>query len=551
MNITIQYNWYTVKIISCPSRRCGYAISNDITNVLFIISEDIVKGKNIIPGCTAQIQYNENDLKDIKNVPSCFYDNNYMYHVDKIINIQYMQKHPILLGRLCLSSKILYGANSRNMLIYECQSENNEYPTYIVASKLPRKGIDYYIRFKPLEWNTDNIKMKGECVEILGPINQVDYIEIVQYKFNMCIKSPKMFIETTNLYNPIYKAELISIDPCSCKDIDDVIGYYNDDNIEEISIHISDVTYFNYNPYIHDQVTSIYIPNKKPYNLLPKQYAEDICSLVEGKQRNVISLLVTYNRNNNEISHKLQKRSIINSKALNYDNCYSHKVYNNIKYFIESKLNKSLNDSHELIEYLMIYTNKYVAETLCNLCNEELILRISCLQKEHSPAMYMLYSNCLKNNKSTKHFNLNLYYYTHFTSPIRRVIDQHIHLLIKKYIFRESNIFIPDVYKLISLVQSYNHRNYILKKGYSELFWVMEYNNNNIYHRAKVVNIEDNGFIELYVPKIKKNIIISWSHYTLSNIIDMVCPFIIGNEYTLTIKWDKIQGLNGKIITIN
>jgi exoribonuclease R len=77
----------------------------------------------------------------------------------------------------------------------------------------------------------------------------------------------------------------------------------------------------------------------------------------------------------------------------------------------------------------MIFLNQYIATLLRN---DKVIYR------NHEPQKFAEYSF---ENKG--HFSLKLKQYTHFTSPIRRFVDQYVHKVLINKIFKKIDI--PDI----------------------------------------------------------------------------------------------------------
>jgi exoribonuclease II len=121
---------------------------------------------------------------------------------------------------------------------------------------------------------------------------------------------------------------------------------------------------------------------------------------------------------------------------------FSNTINTKYKYVEEVK------SSHEMVEVYMIFLNNKVAELLKD---TEIIYR------NQEPCSYAEYSY---ENKGHNHMKLK--HYTHFTSPIRRIVDQYIHqilihklfdptLLINKLDVNKINTFERELKKVNSL----------------------------------------------------------------------------------------------------
>jgi exoribonuclease R len=93
---------------------------------------------------------------------------------------------------------------------------------------------------------------------------------------------------------------------------------------------------------------------------------------------------------------------------------YSIELNNKYKYIA------SISSSHEMVQVYMIFLNQYIALLLTD---KDVIYRNQTINKS---AEYS-YTNI-------GHASMNVNYYTHFTSPIRRIVDQYVHkILINEY----------------------------------------------------------------------------------------------------------------------
>jgi exoribonuclease R len=190
-------------------------------------------------------------------------------------------------------------------------------------------------------------------------------------------------------------------------------------------------------------------------NMIPNVYAEDLISLREGFNRYSIVTKFVYNGSGECINFSFNRFIIKNIKAYSYeevDKIFSKGRYKNsmdkmllrLRSFMNEKLGIQDVNSHNLIEYFMIKANKSVGKYLVDsglktvlrshsrveniekyvdgIEDEKLrdFLRIRNMKK----AVYNFSSN---NESDNYHFGLNLNYYTHFTSPIRRFPDILVH----------------------------------------------------------------------------------------------------------------------------
>ena len=175
------------------------------------------------------------------------------------------------------------------------------------------------------------------------------------------------------------------------------------------------------------------------------------------------------------------------------------------------KYNNNITNTHELIEKIMILCNKIIAEKLFNYDNEKTILRTHknneyCENNNNILLKDYLYKKNLNkaiysyDNINTNHESLNLKYYTHFTSPIRRFIDIINHINIKKILNNEELIKIDDL-----LLEKVNNINTYIKKFENDLKvidFIYNNNNNNKIYEGYIIKIYINSIL-IYIPELK------------------------------------------------
>ncbi len=379
-------------------------------------------------------------------------------------------------GILLMDSMTKYGMNGKNT-VYLCKMLDRRYPDFLVSSsKKDNKKIYVYIEYK--EWKNNERHPRGEIIEYIGDIlDENNNYEMLRYNYDLNfprLKIDRSKIENDKNYdeelqNEITNYTVFSIDPLGSKDIDDAIHFKNNLNgTYEIGIHIASPTrYFEDSNLLKDiiwnRISTIYLPHKR-YNLIPEEYSENLCSLIENRKRHAISYISNYDENDNLINDKIEESIILNRRNYNYEEIDdmingNKRKDREIINLIEKtqkifKMNMNI-DSHKLIELWMIEINKKIAEYLINKDEKNIIIR-SCedriindnnitnfnfilnekmknyyKKREMKSALYEIYNKDLDINNRYRHNILNLNYYTHFSSPIRRGVDTYIHLKIR------------------------------------------------------------------------------------------------------------------------
>jgi exoribonuclease R len=373
--------------------------------------------------------------------------NSKLFHNDTvtfdIINNEYLIKDIIskrstylIGGVLKLTSNIFYKDNSK--YLYEFIPLNWKYPKFMVASEIKNNLIkrkeqisDYFVIIEFKNWI--HKFPHGTIKHSIGPINNTlnqynilfyyypEHSFQLQQKFNFKLEC------SIQPYNISDVSDIYSIDPIGCRDIDDALSYDNINN--KIGIHIADVIYTinKLKLNIHNY-TTVYAPHKT-INMLPDTITYEYCSLIELMIRPVISCWI----NMDTFEIELKREFIRVKKNYSYDDIEKINISSiNVIMDFSKKLNNKYNlidsilDSHHMVETYMIFLNQYIATYLKD---EKIIYR------NQEPQQFAEYSF---DNKG--HNLLKLKNYTHFTSPIRRYVDQYVHSVLINKLFQKIEI---------------------------------------------------------------------------------------------------------------
>jgi ribonuclease R len=292
--------------------------------------------------------------------------------------------------------------------------------------------------------------------------------------------------------------------------------------------------------------------------MLPNIYADDLLSLIENKNRFAVSLILNINRNNLIInSFEIKETIVKNIKNYNYDefdiilkkNKELKKFVNDSKLYFKSLNNNIDNfDSHKLVEYWMIFTNKFIANYLINECKNKIIdkdysgniiLRIltrkniennnsnifiesSLIEyinnKNENSALYELFDEEMEKNQF--HYKLGNEYYTHFTSPIRRVVDIIIHgILLKNNKLMDKKLLENYLIKINKFNK--NNRRFDRNIKRLEFLYNQKEKKENIITFGYIINIQER-YIKIYLPEygLEEKIIII--PFIFKNIVESV-----------------------------
>ena len=237
---------------------------------------------------------------------------------------------------------------------------------------------------------------------------------------------------------------IFSIDPDNCVDFDDAFGIRDlGKGVTCISIYISNVTLVLDKLKLWSdfagRVSTIYLPDKKR-TMLPVVLSDDLCSLCAGQVR--LALYMDIYLNNDGIDKieygnafvKLRKNFCYEEEDLLIDPDYN-KLLTLCRWLSPKyKYMDSIDDSHDVVSYLMILMNYYCAKEL--LAAKTGIFRSSYVTRDivvpsTVPTEVGKFIKIFNSSRSqyvsciadTQHSMLNLDAYIHITSPIRRLVD--------------------------------------------------------------------------------------------------------------------------------
>lgn len=327
-------------------------------------------------------------------------------------------------GVLDLKSKTTYGMTSRGIPMYLFTPLNPDFPQMIcgcsvkssknilvVAEKinddrLPRGQILHFI---------------GECGDYKAEANAIHYAYSPYY----WTKFPSI-IEPDASKRRILDVETINIDPEGCVDIDDCIAHWD----KHWAIIIADVAeWIRVNPWMENASKigqTLYkdgnpvrklFPNEYQMSLIPNEYRLGFALIFDWEVENIFNI-------------RFEEVLIKNKKSYTYENAHEWKYANRLKRICEYIAQRSLADSHEWIETLMIFYNKQAAACLAELGSGLLRGHTAPNQEklEHYlkiglPA-HLAYSSATYEyaTQNIIHWGLNSLY-CHATSPIRRWAD--------------------------------------------------------------------------------------------------------------------------------
>ena len=377
---------------------------------------------------------------------------------------------------LILNGNKTYG-RIKNKFLYKCVPDDVKIPSFLVPYAIKNMGFSKVLENLYITFSFDHWKEKNPHGRINNVIGNVDVLEhFYDYQLhckNLSISIQQFQKNTTkaiqqhsNSHDAIIqditqkdkniedrtdttKWYIFSIDPKNSVDFDDAFSINTIDvNKYVISVYISNVTLMldalQLWNYFSKRVSTIYLPDRKR-PMLPTVLSDCLCSLQENQKRMAFVMDITITSGIVE-SISYTNACIQVQKNFRYEET---SLLNNFHYkllfIVVKELTitippiKTLNNSHDLVEYIMVFMNSNSAKLLKN--NNTGLFRSSVAKSDSKietndiplrlREFILCNSNCAKyirgdsirSDKDTFHSVLNLDAYAHITSPIRRIVD--------------------------------------------------------------------------------------------------------------------------------
>lgn len=431
-------------------------------------------------------------------------------------------------GIVDVKSNIIYGYNKKKHPKKTCviyYGIKSVFKTTVPINPIVYKK-DLYVTLNLSD--DDSVVMNS----ILGEVGNIESEKL--YTKMLCISnwcSDKKFkisnFKDHNKHIDLCHLNVYSIDPPNCSDIDDAfhVQIYND--FIEIGIHIADVSFFiEKDTHLDNEISkrgkTIYFENET-IHMLPLQLMNEL-SLVENKKRFAFSIIFKFNKSVFSLIDYSFQKSIINvKKNLTYDQaqplCFSDgnlSVMYKIGHNLYTQCHNLCNyDVHKMVEMFMILTNNSVGIELSKVFPNHVILRI---QQQND--FFLQYSNeeyydkFLQHNKNSAeyvvgtnnnnlHADLNIKFYSHFTSPLRRYVDIINHRLLTQIISKNNDEIYTTNY-LSVCVKYYNNlykwykRQEKYHRSIDKIFHLHK-NNSNIIEKGIILGFIDTNVCAMHI----------------------------------------------------
>jgi len=395
-------------------------------------------------------------------------------------------------GILVLENNKTYGrTDNKKRLFYKCIPHKKNYPEFLVPYE-PKLGfskniLNHYVIFKYKNW--DDKHPHGELLETFGSINDYQAFEKYQIhckNLNHSIQPLQRHVKTKfkDITENQYIDKIIqthpeiqdrtceyvfSIDNDTTTDYDDAISITQNHNTTRISVYIANVVYWldaldawNIQDY---RTSTIYLPDKK-HSMLPTQISERACSLVEKTMRLAITIDYIYDTSSTLIDIQYNTTMITVKNNFHYD---SPKLSNNVHYQklfeFTNKISPTtpIADSHELVAYWMVKMNascgKLLHSNQCGIFRKTTgtIAQTNTENMQSNEIFLYHFANKISSeyavfdeSNAYHHQCLNVDFYVHITSPIRRLVD-----LLNQICFLKT-INVPLSNPAIEFLQTYS-----------------------------------------------------------------------------------------------
>ena len=320
----------------------------------------------------------------------------------------------------------------------------------------------------------------------------------------------------------------VAIDPKGCIDIDDALSYENINNEHIVGIHIADVSAWieqlDLYRFMSKRYFTVYCPDTK-YNIFPNILSDNLFSLRRNKDRLALSLLLTLDNEYNIIKTEFQKTIVNVNVATSYEKANNllnskHKELTklfNISKHLMNKEEEEDYDTHNMIQNYMLYANNKVAEHLIKNDKKPILrihnepkfqIKLEDINIDNKETLdflkYYQFENAIYKKYDTDsiyyHYGLDIKYYTHFTSPIRRIVDVITHLLLKEVIDNKESEELLKIEIDCEKINEENKRNKKMSRDMEKVKILCNIEEKE--YESYIVDLNENE-LSIYIPELK------------------------------------------------
>lgn len=519
------------------------------------------------------------------------------------IKQSFTRKMKNIAGVIITNDNKTYGRYKKKIL-YKCIPNQQTLPVFLVPYQIKqgfyKTNINRYVIFEFKEWTTNQKHPICSLNNTLGEVSNLNVFYEYQLYCNSLFNSIKPFIKATqkkfkgknedeyieliknkyNIEDLTNKKDLyiFSIDPECSLDYDDAVSIQKiNKNDYIISIYIANVPLWldvlNLWESFTDRISTIYLPNRKR-PMLPTILSDELCSLQENKKRFAFAMNVHVD------SYGNIRNITYNSCLIKVDKNYRYEENDLIKnehysrlFNIVSNIRNnhpfidSINNSHYLVAYLMIFMNYHCAIKMQNdKCG---IYRSVILKDDNNNipnsidknikqfitlwkctiGQYTLYDN-IKEHKMISKKGLDVY--MHITSPIRRLVDLLNIAIIQENLnlFKLSKSYMIFQNKWIDNLEYINKTMRSIRKVQNTCELITMCNNNpDILNKTyigyvfdKIITYKNQYQYMVYIPELKllNKIILNEEHRNYSNFNFKLYIFIDEYKVKKKIRLQKV-----------
>ena len=385
---------------------------------------------------------------------------------------------------LILAGNKTYGRNAKGKMLYRCDPYDSRLPSFLVPYDIKNVGFskvfdNLYVTIAFNEWTSKHPIGTLSCV--IGEVSNLHHfyeyqlyckdLNISMNRLNKDVASAIKNISSADnnadgfmkLINTKYPNienrtnhknwKVYTIDPENSTDLDDgfSINYVSKD-IALLSIYISNVSILLDVLNIWDscsrRVSTIYLPDKKR-SMLPAMLSDHLASLLENTTRITFCMDTYIDINTNTIVDIKYKNAFINvyknyhyedKKLLkNTDYKEALQICKNLLEKGKYKYMDSINDSHDMVAYLMMLMNHQSAQKMLgekmgifkNNINKQNVKPPDNINSDVSKFVQIISNSTgkyvngvdIRDVSEVRHDMLGLDAYIQITSPIRRLVD--------------------------------------------------------------------------------------------------------------------------------
>lgn len=519
------------------------------------------------------------------------------------IKQSFTRKMKNIAGVIITNDNKTYGRYKKKLL-YKCIPNQQTLPVFLVPYQIKqgfyKTNINRYVIFEFKEWTTNQKHPICSLNNTLGEVSNLNVFYEYQLYCNSLFNSIKPFIKATqkkfkgknedeyieliknkyNIEDLTNKKDLyiFSIDPECSLDYDDAVSIQKiNKNDYIISIYIANVPLWldvlNLWESFTDRISTIYLPNRKR-PMLPTILSDELCSLQENKKRFAFAMNVHVDSYGNIRNITYNSCLIKVDKNYRYEenNLIKNEHYSRLFNIVSNMRNnhpfiESINNSHYLVAYLMIFMNYHCAIKMQNdKCG---IYRSVILKDDNNNipnsidknikqfitlwkctiGQYTLYDN-IKEHKMISKKGLDVY--MHITSPIRRLVDLLNIAIIQENLnlFKLSKSYVIFQNKWIDNLEYINKTMRSIRKVQNTCELITMCNNNpDILNKTyigyvfdKIITYKNQYQYMVYIPELKllNKIILNEEYRNYSNFNFKLYIFIDEYKVKKKIRLQKV-----------